>query len=420
MKLKARLACLLLAVLLAAAPLTVPALAEDGPRSVVRSTMSLTIDGMVRHGVEIYNIDGETYYRLRDLAMLLGGTRAEFGVSYDEAARSISVTRGAEYRPVGGELDAGADRSAHCQLSTQTLLIDGVQTVLRAYNLAGTNFYRLRDLGPALGFGVGYDASRRVVLVDTHSAVTRVRLGSSEYFLTLSEDYAPRQTGGYQSKTTGLTFDIYELNGVSDLRALAESDAAASHTTVTITSASGFELYGFRAGNSEIRYLDAGDGLCEKLVFQVNGSASDAVEEILRSLSRPRRVRLGEGAVSLYLPDSFSEAAPSNGPAGQVQLYTDAAAKRFAEVMYFPEASNFDAFVSNLGKAYGGGIVQDYSLIIKYFINTAVPAEQKSHGVGCCMPCAIRLGGSAASVIFWAEDANFGWAQRILRTLSAA
>ena len=87
MKLTKTFLCLLLALLL----LAVPAAAGDALR-VVPAAQSLVIDGVTRRGVEIYNINDETYYRLRDMAMLLSGTRAEFGVDYDEATRTMQIT----------------------------------------------------------------------------------------------------------------------------------------------------------------------------------------------------------------------------------------------------------------------------------------------------------------------------------------
>ena len=39
---------------------------------------------------EAYDINGETYVMLRDLAMLLNGTPARFGVSYDPEKNAVA------------------------------------------------------------------------------------------------------------------------------------------------------------------------------------------------------------------------------------------------------------------------------------------------------------------------------------------
>lgn len=408
-----KLICLLSAFLLGAVCLAVPAAAERAPLRVEPARQFLVIDGEERRGVEIYNINDETYYRLRDMAMLLAGTRAEFGVAYDDETRGISVTRGAEYLPVGGELAAGADRSASCVPSNQTLQIDGAETALTAYNLGGTNFFRLRDLGPALGFDVEYDALRNAAVVETHTARTRIRLGTSDYFLTLPADVTPREAGGYTFGSSGMTLDVFEKHGVSDLRALAEAEAAEKAAELTAVPVPGFDLLCYIAGNEKVCYLNAGDGLGEKLVFALNGGGSEAALDILRTLEKPVRVPLGGGPLSLYLPESF---APDAG------TYADAAAKRYVDVRFDSGADDFDTYVSALGKAWGGegGLAQSLSLITKYYVIEEVPDALRAHGAQSCMACAVKLGTGAATVTFWADNANFGWARNILHSLSAA
>ena len=111
-----------------------------------------------------------------------------------------------------------------------------------------------------------------------------------------------------------------------------------------------------------------------------------------------------------------------DGALGQYGAFSDASAKHSVDVDLCGDIEDFDTFVSALGKQYGGdGSVRTLSLIAKYSIIDAVPARLRAHGVACCLACAINLGGGrAASVIFWADNANFGWALKILRTLSAA
>ena len=133
--------------------------------SAVASPQSLRIDGEAKTA-EYYNINGENYFKIRDLAALLSGTANQFGVEYDKAARTIVVTTGAAYVPVGGELTVGGSDVSTVVLSDQTLRIDGVERALRAYNIGGYNFFRLQDL-KLLGFDVAYDAASDTILVTT-------------------------------------------------------------------------------------------------------------------------------------------------------------------------------------------------------------------------------------------------------------
>ncbi len=150
----------LLLVLLLLLSLSVPALAAD----VARSTQALEVDGR-RVECEAYNIDGYNYFRLRDVAALLSGTPAGFSVAYDEEAQAVLVKTGEAYALQPGDLELGEDRSATAVPSRQSVRIDGSDAALSAWNLGGNSYFKLRELGEALGFGVDYDAGRRTILV---------------------------------------------------------------------------------------------------------------------------------------------------------------------------------------------------------------------------------------------------------------
>ena len=129
------------------------------------TTQDLLIDGEAKDA-EIYNVNDENYFKLRDIAMLLNGTGSQFSVGYDPASKTIAVVTGEAYVPLGGELEIPEeDKSGSCVVSSQSLTIDGEPVALTAYNLAGNNFFGLRELGEALGFDVEYDPAERAMLV---------------------------------------------------------------------------------------------------------------------------------------------------------------------------------------------------------------------------------------------------------------
>ena len=133
---------------------------------VILSVQNLTVNGVpVR--CEKYNIDGSNYFKLRDLAYLLNGTESQFAVGYDESSRTVTITSGSPYEPNGSELlFNGEDKSATAVPSSQAILIDG-RTVddLSVYNIGGNNFFRLRDLGSAVGFRVDYNQETNTAIV---------------------------------------------------------------------------------------------------------------------------------------------------------------------------------------------------------------------------------------------------------------
>ena len=140
-------------------PTTPPAI------DAVLSPQKLTVNGSSL-SCEKYNINGSNYFKLRDLAYALSGTGSQFGVGFDEASSTVSITTGAVYTPTGTELMAGVDNSAAAQPSSQSILIDGAaHSELTVYNIGGSNFFQLRELGSVLGFEVGYDVSTNTAIV---------------------------------------------------------------------------------------------------------------------------------------------------------------------------------------------------------------------------------------------------------------
>ena len=146
--------------------MAVPALSKISGKSTrcAATSQALKVDGEIKE-TEVYEIDNSNYFKLRDVAMLLNGTAAQFGVDYDKASRTVSIQTGEAYIPVGGELATGVDRSASARRSTQTITVDGAVCELIAYNIGGNNFFKLRELGDVLGFYVDYDKDTNTMLV---------------------------------------------------------------------------------------------------------------------------------------------------------------------------------------------------------------------------------------------------------------
>ena len=135
------------------------------PDSVVVSNQPLMVDGAIVE-VQPYNIDGANFFKLRDLAALLTGTGSQFNVGFEDG--NIVVTTGEEYEALETDLVIGEDESASTRPSPQTLVVDGeVVSEILVYNIGGSNYFQLRELGAIVGFAVDYDAETRTVIVET-------------------------------------------------------------------------------------------------------------------------------------------------------------------------------------------------------------------------------------------------------------
>ena len=130
------------------------------------SNQRLTVDG-VEVEIDHYNVDGSNYFKLRDLACILNGTKNTFDVGYDSATRTITLTTGRAYTPIAGDMVIGEDRSSSTVVSNQKITVNGQAVNLTAYNIGGSNYFQLRELAPYLGYEVGYDSVNRVAQIFT-------------------------------------------------------------------------------------------------------------------------------------------------------------------------------------------------------------------------------------------------------------
>lgn len=171
--------------------------------NVVASPQNLSVDG-VDADCDKYNIDGSNYFKLRDLAQLLSKTDSRFSVAFDAQSNAVTIVSGKEYIPVGGELARGQDQSKTAVVSKQSVLIDGKAVDgLSVYNIGGNNYFKLRDLGDALGFTVDYDA-------DSNTAIVLSKGSTAVYqnvFEKLLEDVNEKRRADMASE---VTFDGFE------------------------------------------------------------------------------------------------------------------------------------------------------------------------------------------------------------------
>lgn len=107
------------------------------------------------------------YVRIRDLALALNGTNAQFNVSWDGRASIIPNTA---YQVAGGEgTTPYSGNQAYTAVSEIPVSFDGGPVNLTSFLLKdsagnGYTYYKLRDLGQLLNFNVGWTAERGVFI----------------------------------------------------------------------------------------------------------------------------------------------------------------------------------------------------------------------------------------------------------------
>ena len=134
------------------------------------STHVVTVDGE-RVDPQGYNINGYNFYKLRDIAYILNGTDSQFNVTWDGANNRIVLTDGAAYQEVGGEMTSSASAEIkNVSESDSTIVLGGKTLSLTGYRINGNNYYKIRDVGSALGFSVDFDPETEIVLIGSANA----------------------------------------------------------------------------------------------------------------------------------------------------------------------------------------------------------------------------------------------------------
>ena len=116
---------------------------------------------------DAYNINGNNYFKLRDLAFVLSGTAKQFDVGFNSQSGAITLTSGKPYTIAGGEMTAKGSGEKTPIPTGSKIYLDGKEIIFTAYNIDGNNYFKLRDIGQAFNFGVDYNAERNIIVIDT-------------------------------------------------------------------------------------------------------------------------------------------------------------------------------------------------------------------------------------------------------------
>lgn len=210
-----------------------------------------------------YNIDGYTYFKLRDVAAALGGTDANFEVGYDSETKSIALTTATAYTASGTELTDVPTETATAEISAQNILLDGENISMTAYNIGGYNYFQLRDLGDYLDFDVVWDNETKTIDLVTFGAEIPLDAATTADLQQLFDEAQSDDVliiegefigtaGDAISITSGCTITSNEGAFLTDIAFIVDTDE-----TVTISNIS-FDGNGSDEGS--LQFLSTGDG----------------------------------------------------------------------------------------------------------------------------------------------------------------
>jgi len=145
--------------------------AQDAKATAAPTSSKVLVNGAATN-FDAYNINGNNYFKLRDVAKVVSGSEKQFEVTWDASKNAINLVSGKPYTVVGGELSTGDGKAKSAVTSSSVIYKDGAEISLAAYNINGNNYFKLRDLGQAFNFGVSWDAVNNAVVIDTSKGYT--------------------------------------------------------------------------------------------------------------------------------------------------------------------------------------------------------------------------------------------------------
>ncbi|MEF9971527.1 MAG: hypothetical protein RR731_04380, partial [Oscillospiraceae bacterium] len=227
--------------------------------TALSSTTKLMVNGK-SVAVDAYNIAGNNYIKLRDLASMVNGTAKNFEVTWDNTMGAINLVRGKPYTAVGGEMAAGDGTSKAAGRNGAKIYLNGGEIALTAYNIGSNNYFKLRDVMQVFDISVDYDNATDTALVNTDLSYTptgdalRYQQADAKAFAKaggkLNPDGTIQQPQIYDEPVITCTSTPYKLE---------------------YTVGEAFDSTGFKAQHQDI--YGNGTNITDKFTFDVNGKS---------------------------------------------------------------------------------------------------------------------------------------------------
>lgn len=150
------------------------------------STQTVLVDGTAMefqaYALKDANGNDTNYIKLRDVAQALNGTTAQFEVGWDGA---VNILIGQSYTPNGSEMAtpfsgnrAYEPASAETRINSTAVNLDAI--VLKDDKGGAYTYYKLRDLGTAIGFQVNWSAEKGIFIETPEGQMPASKTQNSE------------------------------------------------------------------------------------------------------------------------------------------------------------------------------------------------------------------------------------------------
>ena len=200
-----KMICKILSAVMILSTMMVPSVSAD---EAVPTASTVLVNGEDIK-FDSYNINGNNYFKLRDLAYVLNATEKQLSVGYDEVMNTVSLTSSQPYTIVGGELESLDGDVVEATATNSSILKNGEEVNLQVYLINDSNYFKLRDIGKLFDFGIDWNGEKNIISIDT----SKNYISENEGDKVIESTYYSQYQSGDKVEIKGKLLSIEEYRG---------------------------------------------------------------------------------------------------------------------------------------------------------------------------------------------------------------
>ncbi len=190
----------------------------------IGSINSIVIDGQ-NFNLNAYNINGYNYFKLRDISYIMNYSNKPFSVKWNNDENSINIISGYDSTSVKPNSEEYKIGNTDAVRTTSAIYVNGQNVVFESYNIEGYTFFKLRDLGEALGFQVDWDNDQNQIIIKTTSENSPITPQQYQSMLGRGMDVDWSKTNSGRENYNEQTVRDFINAGISHVRIRISDDA---------------------------------------------------------------------------------------------------------------------------------------------------------------------------------------------------